>query len=73
VVGGPEPTWRAGVEIAALDPAAPYRAALVDPEVGLPGAQLVLDRFHAEKVRREAPCIRGRVRDPPLRPVAAGR
>ncbi len=44
------PSWRAGVRIVTLDPAAPYRAALVDPDVGLPNAQLVLDRFHAEKL-----------------------
>jgi hypothetical protein len=34
------------LRIAALDPAAPYRSALTDPEVGLPNAQLVLDHFH---------------------------
>ena len=45
-----DPAWRAGVKIAALDPAAPYRAALTDPKVGLLNAQLVLDRFHAEKL-----------------------
>lgn len=66
------PAWRAGVKVAALDPAAPYRAALVDPEVGLPNATLVLDHFHVSKVRREAPCVRGRVRDPTRWPVAAG-
>jgi transposase len=48
------PTWRAGVRIAALDPAAPYRAALTDEQVGLPNAQLVLDRFHAEKLAGQA-------------------
>ena len=38
-----------------------------------PGVIVCIDPFHVAKVRREAPCIRGRVRDPPLRPVAAGR
>ncbi len=44
------PAWRAGVRIAALDPAAPYRAALTDDEVGLPNATLVLDHFHVSKL-----------------------
>jgi transposase len=48
------PAWRAGVRIAALDPAAPYRAALVDPEVGLPNATLVLDHFHVSKLANAA-------------------
>lgn len=54
VVGSPEPAWRAAVKIAALDPAAGYRAALSDSHVGLPNAQLVLDRFHAEKLAAAA-------------------
>jgi transposase len=70
------PAWRAGVRIAALDPAAGYRAALTDPKVGLPNAQLVLDRFHAEKlagaaiddcrrrVQQETTGHRGRAGDP---------
>jgi transposase len=48
------PTWRAGVRIAALDPAAPYRAALIDREVGLPNARLVLDHFHVTKLANAA-------------------
>jgi transposase len=48
------PAWRAGVRIAALDPAAPYRAALTDPDVGLPNAQLVLDHFHVKKLGNAA-------------------
>jgi transposase len=48
------PAWRAGVRIAALDPAAPYRSALTDPEVGLPNAQLVLDHFHVSKLANAA-------------------
>jgi len=38
-----------------------------------PTAVVCIDPFHVAAVRREAPCIRGRVRDPPRRPVAAGR
>ena len=48
------PGWRARVRIAALDPAAPYRAALCDPEVGLPNAQLVVDHFHISKLANAA-------------------
>lgn len=48
------PSWRAGVKVVTLDPAAPYRAALTDPKVGLHHAQLVLDRFHAEKLANAA-------------------
>ncbi len=44
------PAWRAAVKIAALDPAAPYKAALIDPKVGLPNARLVLDHFHVAKL-----------------------
>lgn len=47
-------TWRDGVRIAALDPAAPYRAALTDPRVGLANAQLVVDRFHIVKLANKA-------------------
>jgi hypothetical protein len=39
----------------------------------LPDARLVVDHFHVIRVRHEAPCSRGRVRDPPLRAVAAAR
>ena len=38
-----------------------------------PKATLCIDGFHTVQVRHEAPCIRGRVRDPPLRAVAAVR
>jgi transposase len=70
------PAWRAGVKIAALDPAAPYRSALTDPEVGLHNAQLVLDHFHVQKlanaaiddvrrrVQQETTGHRGRKHDP---------
>ena len=47
-------SWRAGVAIVSLDPYAGYRAALVDPHVGLANAQLVVDRFHAEKLANTA-------------------
>jgi transposase len=48
------PAWRQGVRIAALDPAAPYRAALTDPDVGLPNARLVVDHFHICKLANTA-------------------
>lgn len=48
------PAWRAGVKIATLDPAAPYRAALIDPNVGLPNARLVVDHFHVCKLANAA-------------------
>ena len=38
-----------------------------------PNAQLCMDPFHTVQVRHEALCIRRRVRDPPLRAVAAVR
>lgn len=48
------PSWREGVKVVTLDPAAPYRAALTDPDVGLPNATLVLDHFHAVKLANAA-------------------
>lgn len=42
-------------------------------EARCPNAELCLDPFHIVAVRREAPCIRRRVRDPPRRAVAAAR
>jgi len=33
------PQWRAGVKVATLDLAAPYRAELTDPDAGLPNAR----------------------------------
>ena len=47
-------TWRDAVKIVALDPAAPYRAALTDPDVGLHEATLVVDRFHMHKLANAA-------------------
>jgi transposase len=38
-----------------------------------PNAIRCMDPFHVVAVRHEAPCNRERVRDPPLRLVAAGR
>ncbi|MGI9017491.1 MAG: helix-turn-helix domain-containing protein, partial [Euzebya sp.] len=40
---------------------------------GGPGDLVAVDAFYVGKVRHEAPCVRVRVRDPPLWPVAAGR
>ena len=48
------PTWRDTVKIVALDPAAPYRAGLQDPDVGLHAATLVVDRFHIAKLANAA-------------------
>jgi transposase len=83
--GSQSPAWRAGVKIAALDPAAPYRSALTDPEVGLHNAQLVLDHFHVQKlanaaiddvrrrVQQETTGHRGRKPDPLYRSRRTGR
>jgi transposase len=62
--------WLAGIATAVIDPYAGYARGLAE---GLPAARLVVDHFHAVRVRHEAPCIRGRVRDPPRRAVAAAR
>jgi transposase len=73
------PAWLDRIEVVSLDPHEGYRTAVVDPHplTGLPSAladvTVVVDPFHVVRVRHEAPCVRGRVRDPPLRPVAAGR
>ncbi len=61
---------RAAIVEVALDPYAGYNAAVRE---SLPHARITIDKFHAIRVRHEAPCNRGRVRDPPPRPVAAGR
>jgi hypothetical protein len=42
------------VRIAALDPAAPYRAALPDKHVGLPNSTLVLAHSHVQKLPKDA-------------------
>ena len=62
--------WRANIAWATLDLSGPYRAVF---DTMLPDAVQVADPFHVVKVRHEAPCIRRRVRDPPLRAVAAVR
>jgi transposase len=62
--------WRAGIAWATLDLSASYRTVF---DTMLPQAVQVADPFHVVRVRHEAPCIRGRVRDPPLRSVAAAR
>jgi len=62
--------WRAGIRHVVIDPYQPYATAVA---AQLPDARLVIDHFHVVRVRHEAPCIRGRVRDPPLWAVAAAR
>jgi Transposase/zinc-finger of transposase IS204/IS1001/IS1096/IS1165 len=64
------PDWLAGIEVVATDLAESFRAGL---NPGLAHARRVADPFHVVRVRHEAPCIRGRVRDPPLWAVAAAR
>jgi transposase len=62
--------WLAGIAVVATDLAESYRAGLAGR---LDHATRVADPFHVVRVRHEAPCLRGRVRDPPLRVVAAAR
>jgi len=62
--------WCDQVRFASLDLSGPYRKVF---KLMTPGAVQVADPFHLVKVRHEAPCIRRRVRDPPLRAVAAVR
>ena len=63
-------SWRDQVRFATLDLSGPYRKVFT---LMVPDAVQVADPFHVVKVRHEAPCIRRRVRDPPLRAVAAVR
>ncbi len=63
-------TWLDAVRYATLDLSGPWRLAF---DTMVPHAVQVADPFHLVKVRHEALCVRRRVRDPPLRPVAAGR
>jgi transposase len=69
--------WLAEVQVVSVDPHEGYRSAVVrpDPRTGraspLADATVVVDPFHIVRVRHEAPCVRRRVRDPPLRAVAA--
>jgi transposase len=62
--------WLENVRVVTIDPHEPYRLGL-SPK--LSHATVVADPFHIVRVRHEAPCNRGRVRDPPLRAVAAAR
>lgn len=60
--------WLEAVATVSIDPHEPYRLGL---SPSLAHATIVADPFHIVAVRHEAPCNRGRVRDPPLRAVAA--
>ena len=62
--------WRERIVWATLDLSGPYRKVF---NVMLPDAVQVADPFHVVKVRHEALCVRGRVRGPPCRFVAADR
>jgi transposase len=62
--------WRTQIRFGTLDMSGPYRKVY---DTMLPDAIQVADPFHVVKVRRQAPCVRGRVRDPTRWPVAAGR
>ncbi len=56
------PRWLAGIATAVIDPYSGYALGLAE---GLPRARLVVDHFHAVRVRHEAPCIRVGCKDPP--------
>jgi len=62
--------WLKAIRVVATDLAESYRKG-TSPH--LDHAIRVADPFHVVRVRREAPCNRQRVRDPPLRAVAAVR
>jgi transposase len=62
--------WRDAIRWATLDLSSSYRVVF---DTMLPDAVQVADPFHIVRVRHEALCIRRRVRDPPLRAVAAVR
>ncbi len=68
---GRDPEWLEGITTVATDLAESFRAGLDNEH--LANATRVADPFHVVRVRHEALCVRRRVRDPPLRPVAAGR
>jgi transposase len=61
--------WLAAIRWATLDLSGPYRAVF---DTMLPHAVQIADPFHVVAVRHEALCVRGWVRGPPRRPVAAG-
>jgi transposase len=62
--------WLVGIRHVVIDPYQRYATAVA---AGLPDARLVVDHFHVIRVRHEAPCLRGWVRGPPRRAVAAVR
>ena len=62
--------WRDTVQVVAMDGFTGFKTAAVE---ALPDAVAVMDPFHVVAVRHEAPCLRGWVRGPPLRAVAAVR
>jgi transposase len=66
-----DPGWLEGITTVATDRAESYRAGLDNAH--LAGATRAADPFHVVRVRHGAPCLRGRVRDPPCRAVAAVR
>jgi len=71
--------WLSMIRVVSVDPHEGCRGAVLntDRATGRPsplaGVAIVVDPFHIVRVRREAPCIRRRVRDPPHRAVAAAR
>jgi transposase len=66
------PARSARIEAVSMDLGPPFLKS-VTAEGHAPQAVVCADPFHLVKVRHEAPCLRGRVRDPPLRAVAAVR
>jgi transposase len=70
-------SWLAQIQVVSVDPHEGYRSAVTNPDPltarpsPLASTTIVVDPFHVVRVRHEAPCVRGRVRDPPLRAVAA--
>jgi transposase len=62
--------WRQHIRYGVLDLSGPYRKTFED---SLDHVTQVADPFHLVKVRHEALCVRGWVRGPPHRSVAAGR
>jgi transposase len=62
--------WRDRVEVVAMDGFTGFKTAAREH---LPEATEVMDPFHVVRVRREALCVRRRVRGPPRRVVAATR
>jgi transposase len=65
-----EESWRAGVEVVAMDGFTGFKTATTEE---LPDAVAVMDPFHVVRVRHEALCVRAEVRDRRRRVVAAAR